>query len=105
MGRLYEMAIHISGFRKERIKNIQTQIQKEWNVKELQSGKSTVSFFGEINLSGGESEDEFARKVATLIWNINGAYCKVEVNATYLENLPSETYSFTTKDYRQQKLI
>jgi len=44
------------------------------------------------NLCGGESEEEFADRLAGTIWKANGAYCEVTVYATYLESLPCETH-------------
>ena len=33
------------------------------------------------------------------IWRANGSFCEVVVNATYLEDLPYETYTLDESDY------
>jgi len=58
-----------------------------------------LSAYGEGLLGGGETEREFTERLSVAIWRANGAYCEVSVNATYLEELPSETYSLDEDDY------
>ena len=101
MSRSYEMAIEISGIKKERRKNIQKAVQREWNIEVFDFGNRDAFASGEGNLSGGESEEGFAERVARTIWQANGAYCQVAVKATYLEELPFETYSFDQKTYQR----
>lgn len=37
------------------------------------------------------------------VWRANGKFCDVSVHATYLEDLPSETYSFDEADFERLK--
>jgi hypothetical protein len=53
------------------------------------------------NLCGGESEREFADRLAQEIWAANGGYCEVEVRALCVDDLPYETYSFDEDDFEQ----
>jgi hypothetical protein len=39
------------------------------------------------------------RSLTKAIWIANGGSCEVEVNATYLEELPHEDYLFGESDY------
>ena len=50
------------------------------------------------NLTGGTTEDEFARELAQCVWAANKGFCKVEVCMTYLEDSPSEDYVFSIQD-------
>ncbi len=52
-------------------------------------------------LTGGESEEEFAERVARAVVKANGGPCEVEITATYLEDIPTETYSFARGDYQR----
>ena len=53
------------------------------------------------NLCGGESEEDFADRIAGAIWKANGAYCEVTVYATYLESLPCETHVRGERQYKE----
>ena len=85
MSGFYEMAINASGIAKGKDKKIHHAVEKEWSLELFDFRKGDASFVGQGNLSGGESEDEFAERVAHSIWKANGAYCKGQVKATYLE--------------------
>jgi len=56
------------------------------------------------NLCGGESEEEFADRLAAAIWRANScAYCKVEVRATFLEDVPYETHVRDREAFKRLK--
>lgn len=101
MSRFYEMAIDVFGIAQGKNKKIHHAVEKEWTIEHFDFRKGSATFVGQGNLSGGESEDEFAERVAHSIWKANGAYCKVQVKATYLEELPFEIHSFDRKDYER----
>lgn len=50
-------------------------------------------------LCSGETEPEFVERLAKVVWEANGGPCAVSVNATYLEDLPAESYSLDESDY------
>ena len=62
-------------------------------------GKLTAS--ADDQLCGGETERQFAERLAKAIWTANGGPCEVEVRATYLEDPPHEEYSFDESDYER----
>ena len=51
-------------------------------------------------LCGGETESEFADRLAAAVWSANGAYCGVTVRNTYLDDLPYCTHTMQETDYR-----
>ena len=67
----------------------------EWSFEDwTQSNSGDVpSIFasGRVSLAGGESEEEFANRLAFAVFQANGQPCKVDVNALFLED--GETYS------------
>jgi hypothetical protein len=95
------MAIDVSGLDKKRGKKILKALKKEWNIDIFDLRNDTASLSGQGNLTGGESEDEFAERTTRAVWTANRGYCAVRVKATYLEDLPCETYSFGRKEYRE----
>jgi hypothetical protein len=108
MTRLYQMSVAIRGFNPDRQREIQEAGSDEWPFEEwfhddpatnpaVDVNRLTAS--GESSLCGGETEDEFARRFARAVWEANGGFCEVEVDATYLENLPCENHSFDEEAY------
>ena len=106
MSRLYEMQVNIEEYNKDREWEIQEAANDAWNFgDDWYTGNDYMSAHGQANLCGGEGEDEFARRLANEIWKANGGYCKVEVVATYLEDLPFERYELGEEDYNKVKDI
>lgn len=100
MSRRYMMSVEISGFDVKRKDAIIEAAQTEWTFPgwdELAEPPLLWSK-GEYNLYGGESEDEFANRLAAAIWVANRGPCEVEIVATYMEELPHETYKFDEDD-------
>ena len=105
MSRSYNMLVKIHGLDPEKLDNVKEAAEDEWDFHDWQeydheNGAST-SAYADGYLAGGETEDEFAKRLARSIWAANGGYCEVEVVATYLENMPCETYSFDEDEYAQ----
>ena len=101
MGRYYNMAVTIAGANSEQIEAVKQAAKAVWPFDEWFldiDGRLTAS--ADASLCGGETEEEFAQRLATAIWAANGDYCQVEVNATYLDQQPYETYCFDEDDYR-----
>lgn len=103
MSRYYGMSIVLSGVKSEKIDPVKQAAEAEWafdswfcNRWGPRSHQLITS--GNSNLCG-ETEEEFAERLARAIWAANGEYCEVEVNATFLEELPYETYCFDQEDY------
>ena len=51
-----------------------------------------VSPYEQGSLYGGVSEEEFSDRVAKAIWKALGRYARVEIEMTYLEDLPREIH-------------
>ena len=105
MSRSYNMFVRITNFNQDNKDQIQEAAENEWgglgdnwyiheNEDEIQ-----MSSESDGSLCGGEGEEEFSERIAKAIWEANGGFCKVEVSATYLEDLPCETYFFDSLDY------
>ena len=54
-------------------------------------------YSGEVTLSGGMSEEEYAKKLAKEIWGDYEEFIPLTINMTYLEDLPYESYEFKDK--------
>lgn len=106
MSRFYEMNVKITGLNKERKEEIEYAAEKEWNFSdwflfdEPSIEPPQLSAGGQSNLSGGMSEEEFSQVLTEAIWKANKAFCKVQVTATYLEELPYETYELDEDNYQ-----
>ena len=85
---------------------IQAAAEGEWPFEDWQftdkNGEQTLScLYGQADgwLTGGESEEEFSECLARAIWQANGEFCKVDVTAVYLEELPYRCYCFARDEY------
>ena len=107
MSRLYSMSIKIMDYDDSKTRAIFDAIKHEWEIDhEYCHGVSTdeeeprfLSASGESYLCGGESEEEFADRIALAIWKANGGCCHIEVIATFLEELPYEIHTRDEEDY------
>lgn len=118
MSRYYEMSIEVKGYDDTKEIDIREAVDQEWGVDdswcgehdtvynergELVSGVRSVTYNGRNNLTGGEGEDEFARRVSRAIWRANGTFCAIEVRCVYLDDPPCELYTFDEEDYEKWK--
>ncbi len=106
MSRLYEMHVEISGFNPEKRDAIHRAAEKEWPFEDWdmfsrKDAGACDSACTEGSLCGGESDEEFAKRLTAAIWQANEAYCQVTVQAIYLEDLPHEDYCFEQADYQE----
>ncbi len=104
MSRYYEMTVRIRGANPDRVAAVKEAAEFEWPFSEWYSlddpdDPRNFTSDGQGNLCGGESEEEFAERLVKEIWEANGGYCEVEILATFLENLPYETYTFDEDRY------
>lgn len=108
MSRYYEMNVYIDGYDPEKLDKIKEVADKEWDfefftIPLCNNETPRLNATGRDNLCGGESEEEFAQRLTAAVWKANEKFCKVEVFATYLENLPFETYILDEEDYKAWK--
>ena len=112
MSRLYEMHVKIIGFDPKRQEAIEEAANDEWTFEEWSDNKKWIksrkskapiemSAYGQEQLCGGESEDEFARRMAKAIMKANGKPCEVQINATCMEDLPYTPFSFDEDDFKE----
>ena len=105
MSRAYAMSVEITGHKIKLSDAIFDACRKEWNF-DSDNGcvgpQKELALSGESSLCGGESEDEFAQRLAAAIWIANGGFCQISVRATCLEYIPSEFYEPTRDDYRER---
>lgn len=98
MSRWYEMSVTVKGFDKAKRNEIEEAAAEEWEFDDFGSNPNQIFSTGQSNLCGGESEEEFAKRLATAIFGANGKPCEVHVGATCLDDLPSKSYSFGEDD-------
>jgi hypothetical protein len=99
MSRAYDMYLQVAQFQPERREGIKAAAQEIWDF-EWFCDSPTLEGFGESSLCGGETEDQFAQRLAKGIWAANGSFCEIVVNATCMESLPYESYTFDEEDLR-----
>lgn len=99
MTRAYNMYVAIAGYDPGRKGAIQEAACGEWGFEDWFEHEGQLTASGDGQLAGGETEEEFAERVAAAVWRANGAFCEVTVDATYMENLPYETHCRDEEDY------
>lgn len=99
MSRFYGMSVRISNHDPAKGDAIIETAEEEWPFRGLTDNGTSLSGYGEDNLIAGCSEKDFVEQFTAAIWRANGAYCDVKVVATYLEDLPNESYCLDRADY------
>jgi hypothetical protein len=99
MSRFYGMNVTISDYNPALSKKVMDAAESKWPFEEWFDYDEQLTAYGEDNLCGGETEEQFTERLSLAIWRANGAYCEVSVDATYLESLPYETHSLDEDDY------
>jgi hypothetical protein len=106
MSRYYEMTVILRGVNPARVDAIKEAAESCWDFEDWHPlhpvdhpGDFQASGYGD--LCSGKTEQEFAEDLAKQIWAASGGFCEVEVVATYLEDLPHETYSFDEDDFEE----
>jgi len=103
MSRAYQMMVEIEKFDAEKGEAIKSAAEEEWDFEDWYSRDGRLISSGQSSLCGGETEEDFAGRLARAIWKANGKYCEVTVNATYLEEIPYETHSPSEETYERLK--
>jgi hypothetical protein len=104
MSRFYEMSITISAkeakiTKQERVA-VETAVEELWDW-ECEEHDGIIHATGQEYLNAGETEDHFARRCYQAVWNAVKRYVDVGVNATYLEDLPCESYESSVEDFNK----
>lgn len=113
MSRAYGMSVEIKGYAPSKSADIQVAAEEEWQwdddwyehkpIGETDE-RPIMTNYGESNLCGGESEEEFAHRLRIAIWRANAMYCEIGVTATYLEDLPTEFHGSSEEQYEEAKI-
>jgi len=109
MARYYEMTVTVEGFDAKNASAVLDAMCEHWNFDRSDCWVSSfgpapkLGGTGRSNLCGGESEEQFANRITCAIWMANGVYCHVEVLATYLEELPYNSYQLDEGEYAKLK--
>ena len=116
MSRYYNMIFAISGFKEEKKDEIVNSINTRWKIednynndyiekvfveKDIKLPNTFLSMEGRYNLYNGQSEEEFFDEIKEKIWNINEGYCIFVLEATYLEDIPCDSYKTNYESYEQ----
>ena len=99
------MYIEVEGIAFDRIDEVYKAIKEHWAVEDdiyFTDDLTALSVAGDGYLAGGISEEEMADAIIKAVWEANGAYCRVTVSATYMENLPHESYSYDRDKYNEE---
>ena len=99
MSRYYNMSVAVTDARPDRFEKIGAAASAEWAFDDWQEHDGVLTASADDRLCGGETEEEFAERLAKTVWAANGGPCQVDVTATCLEELPSESYSLDESDY------
>ena len=101
----YRMDVSITEFHTERVDQIVAAAGTEWQFGPLwlerdeEDRPQKILLDGESVLAGGETEEEFCRRLSSAIWKANGGYCVVDINATCLEDLPYTNHCLDQDEY------
>lgn len=98
MSRSYNMSVHVSAYRPDKAKAIRKAANREWTF-EWSGDEDGLYGDGDGSLGGGETEEQFVDRLSVAIWKANDGFCELQINATYLEELPYESYCPTPEDY------
>ncbi|MGO8748719.1 MAG: hypothetical protein ACLQNE_22340 [Thermoguttaceae bacterium] len=101
MTRYYEMSVEVTKHNTERRDAIQEVARREWPFDDWREQGETLKASAAGSLCCGESDSQFADRLALAIWKANGAYCDVTVKTAHLESLPCEEYRPGDDDYAQ----
>ena len=108
MSRYYEASVEIEEFNKSQREQIQEACSEEWGFgkdafQDFERGDGTrgMEAVAQDRLCGGETEEEFAARMAAAIWKANSGYCRVVVNTLYLEELPYVAYPMEEEEYKE----
>jgi len=101
MSTFYGMRVEISGFSASRVEGVKKAAEEEWPFDTWAEYKGELSSYAESSLCGGETEEEFADRLAKAVWAANNGFCLLTIDATYLHELPYETHIRDEFDYER----
>ena len=99
MSRNYSMMVIVTEPNFDRTAAIQQAAAGQWDFDDWHQDGGQLFGYGDGRLCGGETEEEFADRLAKAIWDANGGFCEIEVRTTYLDDLPQVDYCRSEDDY------
>jgi hypothetical protein len=99
MSRYYGMTIVVTEYKPSKVATIKEAAELEWDFTDWYEHENRLTATANGNLCGGETDDDFADRLAKTVWQANGGFCEVSVQTTCLEYLPYEDHSFDEDDY------
>lgn len=104
---MYIKIEEVNTLEKEVVLRIKRALKEEWfhdgldTIDDITANgeKSTIEGSYDGYLCGGESEEEFSERISKAVWDIAGKFVPIDIRATYLEELPFQTYKFDKKYY------
>jgi len=99
MSRSYDMQVEITGLDPSREEAVKKAAESQWPFEGWFQDADRLIASGTDSLCAGVGEEEFAERLTRAIWKANGTFCRVEVRATYLDDMPHETYRFDEDQY------
>jgi len=106
MSRFYEMLLEIKGYNRTNQTEIINACTNQWgfgadSFNDVHNG--ILHTWARDSLCSGETEEDFAHRIAQAVWKANHGYCQVAILATYLEELPYEEHVRNEDDYNKWK--
>lgn len=99
MSRRYEITVRVSGHHEFSVENIKDAVEEEWGLEDdWTEAEEHVFFGGQGNMGAGVTEAELSQRIARAIWETAGK-CKVEVQCSYIDDPPTEYYTFDEDDF------
>lgn len=101
MSKTYEMIITIRNYNPDKKNELIEACRNDWEIKDenIWEEPDSLTCYGRSFLT--ETEEEFVDHISGEIWEANGGFCEVFVNATFLDDLPSEEHERGLQDYQK----
>jgi hypothetical protein len=92
------MLLTIKGLTEKENSTVEMVLEPLWKWESL-GDEECLTLGGISYLCGGESEEHFFQRCCEAVWGELGKYVEVEIDATYMEELPYETYISDEDEY------
>jgi len=112
MSRMYDIRVEISGFEAKAVQKIKDAANELWDFEWDDIGPKANELWdfewddigpklspvlcgqGQCNLGGGKTDYTFSKELTREIFKANGKPCKILINTTDLDDLPTDSYEF-----------
>jgi len=99
MSRYYNMTVTVTGAAAEHRDAVKAAAEAEWSFDDWNEYDGALTASADGKLCAGETDRQFAERLARFIWTANRGPCQVDVKAAYLEDLPYEEFLLEEEDY------